>query len=52
MSGGGALMDATIAGKLFIQAATRPEGETVYVPVMAGKVVSVQGGSAIHGYLK
>jgi len=48
----GTSTDVTIAGKLFIQAGTRPEGETVYIPVMAGKVISVQGSSAFHGYLK
>ncbi|HLY11445.1 MAG TPA: hypothetical protein VKW04_19230 [Planctomycetota bacterium] len=47
-----ATSDLTVDGKILIQAGTSPQGETVYVPVMAGKVVSAQGTNGVHGYLK
>jgi hypothetical protein len=42
----------TIDGKLLVAQGVAPQGENVFIPVVAGKVVNAIGTSTVHGYLR
>lgn len=42
----------TIDGKLLVAAGIAPQGENVFIPMVAGKAVNAIGTSTVHGYLR